>query len=297
MSDPSSAGERCAQLEDPRATFEGSLGDIDRIIGSAARRLALRPDERDDFKSWVHLRLIEDDYAVIRKFGGRSSLATFLTAVVQNLARDYRIKHWGRWRPSAAAEREGTAAVLLEIHLERDGRTLDEAIESLRSNHGVRMGRVELTELAGRLSRRVRPRLEGGERVDSLAGGAPADERVVEGERAMTLSRAEEVLARSLAGLEVTDRLVLRMHYQSGLRISAIARALGLEQRQLYTRRDRSLRALRRGLDEAGLPSVDLLEALGRPASELRVDFEGDDAGEPRSDPSKEVDPGRGDDR
>ena len=70
-------------------------------------------------------------------------------------------------------------------------------------------------------------------------------------------------LGRSLAELEVADRLLLKMHYESGLRISAIARVLGLKQRELYTRRDRCLRQLQRSLVGAGLDGVHVLDAAG----------------------------------
>ncbi len=156
----------------PGAVFAAWLPRIDRIITRTARRLALGRDEAEDFGSWVRLRLIEDDYRVIRGFAGRSSIATYLTAVVQNLACDYRMRHWGRWRPSAAAERLGVEAVWLEVLRERDGFSLDEAVEKLLADYGTRRSRAELVDLAGRLPRRVRTRLEGGDGLDEVASDA-----------------------------------------------------------------------------------------------------------------------------
>ena len=112
----------------------------------------------------------------------------------------------------------------------------------------------------------------------------------------MTLARAEKVLNRSLAQLEVTDRLVLRMHYESGLRISAIARALGFKQRELYTRRDRCLRELRVALDSAGLESHDVMDALGWEKAEFRADFGTDLPGDTEEDPSNLTNPRAEDD-
>ena len=107
----------------------------------------------------------------------------------------------------------------------------------------------------------------------------------------MTLERARKVLVESLDELELTDRLVLKMHYQSGLRISAIARALDLKQRELYTRRDRCLRELRVALDSAGLESHDVMDALGWEKTEFRANFGTDLPGDTEEDPSNLTNP------
>ena len=110
MSDQQSA----ASAERLQALFVESLDQIDRAVSWVSRRFCFTGDDSDEFRSWVHEKLIEDDYRVLREFTGRSKLATFLVAVIQNLARDYRSREWGRWRPSAAAERLGLVAVQLE---------------------------------------------------------------------------------------------------------------------------------------------------------------------------------------
>lgn len=275
----------------PRQLFEASLPHIERIVGSAARRLALRPDEKDDFQSWVHIRLMEDDYRVLRKFGGRSSLTTYLTAVIQNYSRDYRVREWGRWRPSAAAERLGVEAVQLEILRERDGFSLTEAVEKLRSDYGARMSQVDLLDLAGRLPRRTRVRFDGGDGLDSVPSSTRASVKIEEEERRTTLLRAREVIQRSLGKLALTDRLVLKMHYENGLRISTIAQVLGLKQRELYTRRDRCVRQLRRDLGTGGLQASQVLEALGWKEVDFKLDFTPELLGEPDPDPSNGLEP------
>jgi hypothetical protein len=54
-----------------------------QIVRTVAKRRHLSAAERDDFASFVHLRLLEDDYAVLRKFQGRSTLWTYLAAFVR----------------------------------------------------------------------------------------------------------------------------------------------------------------------------------------------------------------------
>lgn len=230
-------------------------------------------DEAEDFGSWVKLRLIEDDYRILRAFEGRSSLKTYLTTVVLNLARDYRIREWGKWRPSAAAERLGTVAVQLETLLHRDGRPLEEAIALLRERHGTELSAAELTAMAARLPARERRRPEGEEALLGVAAAERAEQTLVDAERAAILGRARAAVEAGLAGLPVEDRLLLKLHFVDGLSVAAIARGLGLAQRPLYPRLHRSLASLRAAVEAAGLGAGDIEEATGWAGADLALDF------------------------
>ena len=91
----------------PEERFVQNLDLIDRIVAFVCRRNHLDAGESDDFASHVRFKLLEDDYGVIRKFEGRSSLSTYLTTVIQRLYFQYRVQLWGKWRPSAEAKRLG----------------------------------------------------------------------------------------------------------------------------------------------------------------------------------------------
>ena len=198
--------------------------------------------------------------------------------MIQNLARDYRIQRWGRWRPSAAAERLGVVAVQLETMLFRDGFSFDEAAEALRSNHGVRLSPAQLADLASQLPARVRRRVEGSDGVEAAQTDLTADQRLRDSERQETVRRVQEELRKSLAELTVEDRLLLKMHYYSGLKISTVASALNLDQRQLYTRRDRCVRNLRSSLGKRGIDAEAFRRVLGWWGTDFEVDFGVDDA-------------------
>lgn len=272
-----------------RALLEESLTQIERTVSWVATRLCLTGDDADEFRSWVHEKLVEDDYRVLRGFQGRSTLATYLVAVIQNLARDYRMKTWSRWRPSAAAERLGLVALQLETLRERDGFTLDEAAEILRSNHGVRMSGPELADLAAKLPARTPVRFEGDAGVATAVSEERADRGVRESERRATLANSKEALAGALAELDVLDRLVLRMYYRSGLTIAAIAAALNLEQRPLYNRRDRCLRTLKADLEDRGLNAAEVLDAVAWLDADFKVDFGLREAKDADNEPSNQV--------
>lgn len=285
MSDQPSEGSS----EHFRALFEGSLDQIERAVSWISRRLTLTGDDADEFRSWVHEKLIDDDYRVLREFTGKSKLATYLVAVIQNLGRDYRLKEWGRWRPSAAAERLGLVAVQLEILLHRDGFSLDEGTEILRSNHRVQMNRLQIADLAGKLPPRTPLSFEGDAGIESAAANIRSDQEVLESERGETLKTTEEALTESLGELDTEDRLILKMHYQSGLAIATIAAALDLEQRSLYTRRDRSLRRLKKGLETQGLEASQVFDALGWSQADFKVEYGLREAGFVQNEPSNPV--------
>src|SRR5262252_10163333 len=158
--------------------FLSELPTIQRLIASVARRHLLSPVDADDFAAEVHLRLINDDYAVLRKFRSRCKLRTFLTVVIQRLFLDYHNAQWGKWRPSAQSVREGEIAVRLERLTTRDGFTFDEACEMLETNFGHRVDRTILARTYGRFRHRARPQFVNDDSAEQPST-ASADERLV----------------------------------------------------------------------------------------------------------------------
>jgi RNA polymerase sigma factor for flagellar operon FliA len=252
------------QLE---ALFLSHLGTIERIIGATCSRRGLRGDDAADCASWVKSRLIEDDYAILRKFRGESSITTYLTVVIAMLVRDYRVRRWGRWRPSAAAKRMGAVATRLEKLVYRQGYRLDEAAELLRSRGETDLSDREIVTAFKQLPTRapLRPVDVGPEPLAAAqaAGGA---EDVVESEAATADRRAvERAVAQALERLAPQDRLVLRMRFWAGSTVADIARGLGVPQKPLYRQIERALTQLRSELETAGVSRDrvrDLLDGL-----------------------------------
>src|SRR5215470_20195503 len=87
--------------------FLSELALIERVIAWVSARRCLWGADAEDFASTVKLRLIENDYEVLGRFEGRSSLKTYLTAVVTRMYLDYQVQRFGKWRPSAEARRLG----------------------------------------------------------------------------------------------------------------------------------------------------------------------------------------------
>jgi RNA polymerase sigma factor for flagellar operon FliA len=254
---PFSAGDRVpsdtAQPPGPRETFLAELPRIERIVASISRRNGLSADDAEEFAAVVNMRLIENDYAVLRKFEGRSALATYLTVVIANIYRDFRIEKWGKWRPSAAAKRLGQVAVRLETLLYRDGYRLHEAIELLHTTGFAANGDTELKRLAAELPERYNPRkaaravgiqVEAADRADL---GLDRDEHL----QAAEVARA--ALRDALETLPAEDRIILRLRFWDGLSVPDIARALELETKRLYRRIDAMLECIRPVLEARGV--------------------------------------------
>lgn len=221
-------------------------------------------EDAEDFASWAKMRLMEDDYAVLRKYRGESELRTYLTVVVTRLFHEHGRDRMGRWRNSAAAERLGQLAKDLEILVHRDGCRLAEAGERLRSAGRTTLSDTELARVLAQLPERapLRPREVGPEPLEMAPGTARADEHVVAAETGERRSVVLAALFRAMNGLEPQDRLLVRMNLAEGRSLADVARSLRVEQKPLYRRIERLRAGLRRALEEAGISGEDVRELL-----------------------------------
>lgn len=64
------------------------LGLVVHVVRHAARcrSISLTPQDEEDLVADVFLALIQDDFAILRRFRGRSSLATYLTVIARRIA-------------------------------------------------------------------------------------------------------------------------------------------------------------------------------------------------------------------
>jgi RNA polymerase sigma-70 factor, ECF subfamily len=81
--------ERCLQRK-PRAWEDFAdrfLGLVVHVVNHTARARSIRltTADRDDLCAEVFLAIIKNDFAVLRNFRGRSSLATYLTVVARRI--------------------------------------------------------------------------------------------------------------------------------------------------------------------------------------------------------------------
>ena len=251
--------------------FEANLGTIERVIAIVCRRGRLFGPDAEDFASEVRLALIENDYAILAKYEGRSSLDTFLTVVIQRLLADARTRAKGRWHASNEATRLGPAAVLIETLIRRDGRSIDEAMPHVRAAHPG-LTRDDVDAILAKLPERVgRPRPVDLEAVEPLIASSDAtDARAIANEKLRISMKAGGAVRNVLRTLPLEDRMLIRLRFGSDMSIADISRMMNLPQRPLYRRLESLLVRLRGALTEAGIDGATAESLVGR---DHEIDF------------------------
>ena len=230
-----------------RALLIAREATIGAVIRRIAGRRRLRRDEADEFSAVVYLKLVENQYAVLRTFRGDSSLATYLTKVVGRLYLDWRTSAWGRWRPSAQASRLGPTAVLLERLLRRDGCSFAEASEMLSTNHRVPESRRDLEQLHAALPHRAKRQMVDLDEIGEIPD-TRIDPRECECGEGDAARRRRDALARAITALPAADRRLLARRFRDGWRAADIASEIGATAPWVYRRIDTVVRRLRRAV-------------------------------------------------
>jgi RNA polymerase sigma factor (sigma-70 family) len=249
--------------------FLSNLDVIERAARFVAHRARLSPEDADDLVSALRLRLIENDYAVLRKFEGRCSLGTYAASIAHRLFVDDWMHTHGRWRPSAEAKRLGEAAVLLEGLLLRDRVSIDEALKAVQRVHP--MTKEEAEAIAARLpARGPRPRVVAlDDEPEPAIAGDTVEEIAIDHERAERSGKANRIVRQTLSALAAEDRVAFCLHFGEDMRVAEVARAMQRDQKQLYRRLDGIMRRLREALLSAGVGASEARELIGGTGSHL----------------------------
>ena len=252
------------QTTDAAAFLESSLPLVEAVVGEVGRRHRVRGDALDEFRSLAFLKLVEHEYAVLRRFQGASSLRTYLAVVLQRVLLDHRNREWGRWRASAAASRLGPIAVRLERLVTRDGLTPGEAIAAMSPGADSAAALVEFVDgLSPRDPVRGSRTTLGEDAIPDSVDPAPGPDAVVERrEQSARAARVRRAVCHALRALPGEDHLLITLRYRDGLSVADAARVLELDAKPLYRRIDRILAHL-----QSALCTDELQGALARELS------------------------------
>jgi RNA polymerase sigma factor (sigma-70 family) len=262
-----------SRVRELEALFTANLALIARVVRHIAARRFLERQEMEDFEAEVHLKLIQDHYAVLGRFEGRSSLSTYLVAVIQHAFLDYQVKRWGKWRPSAPARRHGPLAIELERLLHRDGLSFEAACAKLSRSQGGPIDRERLAKLLEGLPYRPTKREVGTQALVDVPSPYGQPSSAIQARELQEAARsAETLLGQALERLSPGDRLLLKLAYVDGLSVARIASTLGLNQRRLYRSLERCLGSMRTYLESRGLERERVAEILGAPEVLLNVE-------------------------
>jgi RNA polymerase sigma factor (sigma-70 family) len=255
--------------------FLDNLSLIERSIAFVCRKYGLSGADAEDFGSSSKLKIIDDNYAVLRKFGQKCSLGTYLVIVIKRHYLDEKIHEWGKWRPSMRARQGGDAAIFLERLISRDGLGIAEASATVRQKFtelDVRAVERLVASIVVRQPRR-QSSVERTEEMREPASEASAEDELLRGEREAAARRAGAVLSRELDRLAPEDRLIMKLKYIDAMKVSTIARMLHADQKQLYRRIERVVATLREALLAAGVAMSDIGDMLINGADTLEIDF------------------------
>jgi RNA polymerase sigma factor for flagellar operon FliA len=248
---------------DHQRLFTDNLEKIEKLVRISGRRHHFSVVEQQDFAGYVNIELLKDDCATLHKFQNRSSWWTFLAAVIEKLALDFLIQKWGRWRPSAMAEKLGPVAVILDRLVHRDGHSLEEAMEIVRTNHAVGMSYGELRALWEQVPSRPRVMEVGEEAAAAVSSTESSEVRVEDAARQQEIERLERVLHQGFQALAAQDRVMIALRFDHGLSVAEIAKVMNSSVPTLHRRIDRSLKELRATLSRGGFDPREISSLIG----------------------------------
>ncbi len=241
----------------------------DQLAATECRRRALRPEDAEEFRSFIRLRFAERGERIVAAYDGRSSIETYLLVVIARAFGDWRRSVWGHWRPSTAALRLGTVAIELEWRIGHRGESFESAAAELGSRFGPRAGREELETIRRHLPERVRWRQVPAEELETRATTTTSPNEALDArERADAVRRLAPLLQETLRELPPLDRLILLLVFREGLSVRAVARSVGMDHQRVGRRLDRTLVRLRAAMETAG---------VDRHAALLLLEKSGDD--------------------
>lgn len=228
---------------------------VREIVRTLAQRSRMSDADGDDFESWFWSRLIGRDLHVLRCFGQRCSLRTYLTVVAKRSLLDFRASRWGKWRPSAAARDRGAKAIALERLVCRDGIPLQVAetrlglVPGAHSMPPTRPGRVYRT-------------LDDAASLPAPASAFP-DAPLLARERQQRAEIVQRALRAALTSLSASERELLRLRYAAGLSVADIATRVSMDSKHAYRRYDKILGRLRRHMERASITAESVRSVSG----------------------------------
>ena len=242
-------------MRQPAQPSSSDLVLLGEVIRGVIRRGRLLPADAEDFSQSVQLKFLESGYEAFARFDGRSSLRTYLTTVVWRLLLDWRTAAYGKWRPSAAARRLGAQALMLDRLLNRDGLTVDEAIQ-VASRAPEALPDHVLRLIADRLPRRRRHILVADDVLQLVAREFP--DPVEARERAVKARRTRIALGHAFNQLKPEEQRLMSLRFRQSLSVREIASLLNVDAKRLYRTFDRLVGKLRRDLGASGVTDTHL---------------------------------------
>lgn len=236
-------------------SIEDSLPCIERAMNGLCRGRAFGVEEREEFRAWAWVKLLERWDRIVAEFGGRARFDGYLRRVLVNLLKDYRTAKWGKWRPSSVAADEGLEAMELERLTCAERLEPSEAVERLVherrcSAESEQHLRERLWELMARLPARESSQTVAyePERLESLPD--PRVEGAADGSVAVAGDEPDRqwlaMLVHALGQIDESGLQLLESYFVHQRPYVETARRTGRVTTEVYNEAHRALRRMKR---------------------------------------------------
>jgi RNA polymerase sigma factor for flagellar operon FliA len=244
----------------PDQLFLESLPLLDDVIRFVCRHFRLSREDAQDFGQELRLKLVQEDYRVLRVWKRESSLRSYLASVALHFGRDRLTR---KFHSSAKAKELGKVAIWLERLLVRDHLGYDHAKEVLRSRYGVALSDAELDQLRDQLPPRTwPPLLEVEDDQEHPDPGDNPEKRLFSKQAGERRKAVYTILACAMEGRSAREQMFVRLLFLEGLTVAEISRAWKEKQKPLYRELERIVGALGKHLEEKGHSRTDIEDLL-----------------------------------
>jgi RNA polymerase sigma factor (sigma-70 family) len=222
------------------AAWQTFLRKYSSLILHIVRRHEADESRVMDIYLFVCDKLSESDFRRLRKFksDGSATFSTWLTTVTRNLCVDWHRSVHGRNRPSAITSRLSDLENFVFRELYEEGTTKAECLNSLPEEFS-HVTAHDLKAINARIHTLLTPArrwklMNQGPAVvplDDVSGidTSRLDTGADDSPRAEAISAEQTAgLERAIAGLDVDERLAIRLRFQEDLSFDQIAQALGI---------------------------------------------------------------------
>ena len=223
---------------------------IQRLVAFTAWRYQLTPQDTEDFESWVTLKIIDDDYRVLRQFAGRSTLKSYLTVVVNREIIEFHRRAYGKRRHPP-----GEVAKLIDQYGNRENYPVERIRDLLQEKHGVEVTQEDVERAIADGRRLHCGRSFVGEEAfaDRPSPNPDPEQSLVAEERRRQLERVHACIDRLITQLPELEGTMLTLRFKKGMKIVDIARQWRVEEKPLFRRFQIVLRKLREALCKEGI--------------------------------------------
>jgi hypothetical protein len=144
-------------------------------------------------------------------------------------------------------------AVLLERLVTRDLHTIEEAMEIVRTNHGVASSDAELRRIWDQIPVRVRTTEVAEQAAAAVSGGEDSESIIEDADRLRSIARLQRALVAAFAQIAPQDRVLIALRFDQDLSV----------------RLDKSVKQLRLALTNDGFDPPEIANLIGHPSIAL----------------------------